>query len=214
MPADANLPYLVWTTAAVMGVIHASDPGHGWLLAALMAAGRGFSRALAYTTILAFGHFVSTLVVVGAVWILGRAIEPAIIYLQLAAGGGLLVFGLKGLAEYVWRGGGEDREAFTDIKDVFKYAFLLGFAHEEEVALAAIVLLGANPLLLSVVYSLSVYAAMLFWTAVSFTALSRVEGLKTAIERISHLLSALILVAIGSYVLYEAVSELAGRGLV
>ncbi len=208
--------YLAYPTAALMGLIHGSDPGHGWVLSVLYAArtGGGVYRALAFTTILAAGHFVSTLAVVAAVWLVGAAASAYLAYLKLAAGALLVALAARSLASALRAGAhrhhADHGEGFNGAWEAFRYALLLGFAHEEEVALSAIVLAGANPLLLSLVYGGAVYASMMAWTAITALAVSRVERLEEALHSASHLLTPLVIAAIGAFILWEAVVELAG----
>jgi ABC-type nickel/cobalt efflux system permease component RcnA len=210
VPADAVHIYLSYPAAAAMGLLHGSDPGHGWPLAVAHASRRGGApRALAYTTVLAAGHFISTVVVVTAVWALGRAAVGLLDYLRLGAGALLVAVGVYELyrAASTHSHGHHGEEAqLPGLWDMFKYALLLGFAHEEEIALSAIVLLGAHPLLLSAVYGLSVYLAMAAWTLAALAALQRLGALEDRLHRYLHLASPLILVAVGLYVLASALA--------
>ncbi len=194
--------YLAYSTAAVMGLIHGSDPGHGWPLSAVHGSRTTVSRAVALTSILAVGHFISTLAVVAAVWLLGSAAPGYLEYLRLAAGAALIAIGLLGLYKAARSHEEHHHHIHAETPwEMFKYALLLGFAHEEEVALAAIILLGAHPLLLALTYSLAVYASMVAWTLASIYVIRRSSRIEEALHSRIHLLSPLILVAVGVYVL-------------
>ena len=194
--------YLAYSTAAVMGLIHGSDPGHGWPLSAVHGSRTTVSRAVALTSILAVGHFISTLMVVAVVWLIGSAASGYLEYLRLAAGVALIAIGVLGLYRAARSSGGHHHHIHAGSPwEMFKYALLLGFAHEEEVALAAIILLGAHPLLLALTYSLAVYASMVAWTLASIYVIRRSSRIEEALHSRIHLLSPLILVAVGVYVL-------------
>ncbi|MCE4611778.1 MAG: hypothetical protein F7B17_07410 [Desulfurococcales archaeon] len=207
--------YLAYPTAVVMGLIHGSDPGHGWIVSALysLRSSGGVTRALVFTTILALGHFLSTLVVVGAVWILGTLASEYLAYIKFAAGALLLILATGELLEALREGrhvhNGEDSgKHFSGIWEAFRYAVLLGFAHEEEVALSAIVLAGANPLLLSVAYGAAVYVSMAAWTLATIALVSRAGRIEEALHSVSHILTPLIVAVIGVFILLDALGEL------
>lgn len=209
--------YLAYPTAVLIGLVHGSDPGHGWVLSVLYSGrvGGGLRGALFFTTILAAGHFVSAVAVVAAVWIVGSAASEYLVYLKIAAGALLLALASKSLFESVKGGVIHDRgdvepgeRRFAGAREAFKYALILGFAHEEEIALSAIVLAGADPLLLSLAYGAAVYASMMAWTMVTTLAVSRVERLKVALHSVSHLLTPIMLALIGAFILWEAVGDL------
>jgi len=208
---DYNSLYLAYTSAIILGLLHGSDPGHGWPLSALHSIdkGKSYTRAVTMTSILAAGHFVSTLFVVSLVWLLGSIAEAYLEYLQLGAGILLFLIGLTGLYRGLSsrsRHGNDHNSNYAIISSggawsLFKYALLLGFAHEEEIALAAIILLGAHPLLLALGYSLAVYTSMLLWTIASVYILMSKRGLAEAIHSKLHILSPLALTLIGLYIL-------------
>ena len=200
--------------AVTMGLIHGTEPGHGWLLAVLHSLEKGgISRALLYTTILAVGHFSSTVLVVGGVWILKSTLEQYLLVLQVASGVMLLALGARMALKYLRerrKGAHEHGHAGPkswEPREMFKYAFLLGLAHEEEVALAGFILVGANPAVLALAYSIAVYAAMAAWTVASFYLITRFSSIEHVLERNVHILSAVILMGVGSVVLIEALRE-------
>ena len=199
--------YLAYSSVALMGLFHGSDPTHGWPLSALYALKGGGSalRALFYTLIIASGHFVSTIAVIVAAWILGETISAHLAYMQMAAGSLLLLLGLNGLREAFTSSRGHERHAPTSpsVLGLFKYSLLLGFAHEEEAALAAIVLLGANPVVLSLLYLACVYASMSLWTLASLYFTRKAAVGERFYARL-HYLTSLILIFVGSYVIAEA----------
>ncbi|MEB3780133.1 MAG: hypothetical protein GSR85_07880 [Desulfurococcales archaeon] len=200
--------YLAYVSAIMLGLLHGSDPGHGWPLSALYSVDKdkSYRRAVATTSILAVGHFISTLFVVSLVWMLGSIAEAYLEYIQLGAGMLLLSTGLIGLYRGISKSNHDHNHHDPAVNNrdtwsLFKYSLLLGFVHEEEIALAAIILLGAHPLLLALGYSLAVYASMLFWTITSVYMLTLKEGLAKAIHTRLHILSPLALTLIGIYIL-------------
>lgn len=206
--------YAAYTSVAVMGLLHGSDPSHGWPLSVLytLRSGGGTGRALLLTLVLATGHFVSTIAIVVAAWLLGEALASYLAYLQLGAGLALIVLGSRGVVELLAKKGAHSHGHGHEIKDsnpsgsaldLFKYALILGFAHEEEVALAAIVLLGVNPLMLSLLYVVSVYVSMLSWTLASIYVAQR-KGVSERFHSRLHLMTSIVLLAVGAYIISEA----------
>jgi ABC-type nickel/cobalt efflux system permease component RcnA len=204
--------YAAYTSVAVMGLLHGSDPSHGWPLSAIytLKTGGGARRAVFLTLVLATGHFVSTIAIVAAAWVLGEALSSYIVYLQLGAGTALLVLGARRVREALAgekHGHGRPEEASgspaASAASLFKYALILGFAHEEEVALAAIVLLGVNPLILSLLYVASVYGSMVSWTLASVYAARR-RGLSERFHSRLHAMTSIVILLVGAYVILEA----------
>ncbi len=209
--------YLAYPAAVVMGLVHGSDPGHGWPLSVVYATRTrgGVKRAVAYTSILAVGHFISTLAVVFVIWFLGSSAGVYLEYLKLGAGVLLLLLAAKAFLGLRGHMHGHDHHNGHELADgglweAFKYALILGFAHEEEVALSAIVLLGAHPLLLSLAYGLSVYASMVAWTLASLYLLSNRPELQERLHGVFHVATPLFLAIIGAYVLVDALATLSG----
>jgi len=202
-----GLLYLAYTSAIILGLLHGSDPGHGWPLSALQSIDkkRSYWKAIFMTTILASGHFISTLFVVILVWFLGSFSGIYLGYLQIGAASLLLLFGLlglyRGIRKHDNKGSFNSKLNELDALSIFRYSLLLGFAHEEEIALAAIILLGANPLLLAFGYALAVYASMLFWTIASVYLLTARRGIAEKIHGKMHILSPLALCLIGTYIM-------------
>ncbi len=203
--------YVAYSSVALMGLFHGSDPTHGWPLSVLHAlrSGGGAPKALLLTLVLALGHFLSTIAVIAAAWLLGEALAAYLLYIQLAAGLLLLLLGLNGLREAFLGSGehGHEEPSSYSVLGLFKYSLLLGFAHEEEVALAAIVLLGVNPIVLSLLYLACVYAAMSLWTLVSLYFTRKASIGKRFYARL-HYFTSLMLVFVGSYVIAEALGLL------
>ncbi|MCE4602799.1 MAG: hypothetical protein F7C08_03045 [Desulfurococcales archaeon] len=206
--------YLAYPAAVAMGLIHGSDPGHGWPLSVAYAlrTESGLRKAVTYTSILAIGHFISTLAVVFAVWLLGSSAGVYLEYLKLGAGALLLLLAAKafiGLRSHSHSHDySEHGPAGSGLWEAFKYALLLGFAHEEEVALSAIVLLGAHPLLLSLAYGASVYASMIAWTLASLYLLNHRPGIRERLHDVLHIATPLFLAIVGAYVLADAILTL------
>ena len=202
--------YLTYGGALTLGFLHGSDPGHGWLLAvlySLSSPGRGLSSSLAYVSVLAVGHMVSSLVVVLGVWALGVALVEWVSVMSVAASALLVLVGAWG-AFRALRERGEAPPAPPGLREAVKYSLLLGFAHEEEVALAAIVLAGTNPLALGLAYSASVYASMAVWTAASRALVARLDRVRSLLESWAGLASSAAMMLIGAALLYESAARL------
>lgn len=198
--------YLTYWTAVALGLLHGSDPGHGWLLPPAHSVGsrRPHARTLYLTWVLATGHFVSTLAVVTLVWALGSVAAGYVEYISAGAGALLVLMGGLGLYKWFKRGEGSAGPGpGLGAAGLFKYSLVLGFAHEEEVALATMILLGADPLALALSYSAAVYASMSAWALATLRVL-RVRGVAEAVGRRVHALSSLFLVAVGVYALTQA----------
>jgi cytochrome c biogenesis protein CcdA len=73
------------------------------------------------------------------------------------------------------------------------FAFILGFAHEEEFALLALAVGGINPFILMVCYALSVTIALVGITLISIKAYEKVETKIKRYERYIPKVSAIIL---------------------
>lgn len=204
---ESGALWLGYGGALILGLIHGSDPGHGWPIAVLKArSAGGVSRMLLYVWTLAAGHLASTVVVVGAVWLVGRAVEGVLAYLQLGAGVLLVVMGLRALLGLAGNGG-HGLRAESGVLDMARYALVLGFAHEEELVLATIVLLGANPLLLSIAYGASVALAMTLWSLAVYSFIGAVsERLQARLEGLLEALTGVMLLAVGITAVWGAIS--------
>jgi ABC-type nickel/cobalt efflux system permease component RcnA len=197
----------MYTSAAALGVLHGSDPSHGWPLALTFAAKRGSALSgLLASLVLALGHLASSIAVVAAIWLLGRIVISYLHVVQLIAGALLLLIGVRSLLRLVRRARHEVHVHPTSLKALAHYAILLGFAHEEELALAAIVLLGVNPLALAIVYSASVLVAMMVWTILGMLVAKLTARRLEGVEKVIDLASSALLLLIGCYVVFEALS--------
>ncbi len=201
------LDYTAYPSAAALGLLHGSDPSHGWPLAVAYGASRGsLAAAIAAALVLAACHLASAVAVVAAVWVLGGFWEGLSRALAAAAGAALVVLGARALAA-PQRGEGRGAPARPDLRGLARYGLALGFAHEEDVALAAIVLAGADPLILSAAYSASVAGSMAALSAAGWlAAASAPGGLREALARALDRATGALLVLIGASVLAEVLA--------
>lgn len=196
----AQLPYLFYGSAFILGIMHGSDPGHGWILAASMGHQKNRIRTFLASTTITVGHFISSIVVVMLIWLLKESVIGYFSYVDIIAGFMLIAIGAYGI--YKEFNNKESELNATSLTELFKYSLILGFAHEEEVALASMILLGSNPLLLATVYGSAVYLAILFWAFLTseIIIMSGERGYKLA-ETLSRS-TPLILIALGLSVIF------------
>ena len=150
--------------AVALGAVHGVEPGHGWPVAASYALDRTnkWLYGFAASFILGVGHLISSIAMVGAFFYaksyfnLTQINEPLTIVTGIRIGGpvslvaGVLLIGL-GVREYRHghshdTHGGEhshQHESHDDVAErgllgIAWFAFLLGFAHEEEFEIIAL----------------------------------------------------------------------------
>jgi hypothetical protein len=78
------------------------------------------------------------------------------------------------------------------------FAFVLGFAHEEEFALLALAVGGVDPILLIVSYALAVTLSLVGITLVSVRAYGRFKERMRVVERFAPKITAVILLALAA----------------
>lgn len=207
----SGLPYLGIVT---LGILHGLEPGHGWPVAFLYS--RRKSRPLFYgfvsSGMISFFHFVSSIAVVAAYFLLSSFIDVSTPIMKYVAAATLILLAYRFLTAKP-RDRSEDQhghihEKLDEIEHVHEhehsgqglhthwhkhirrmavtlwslaaFAFVLGFAHEEEFALLALAVGGINPLMLMVSYAVSVAVALIGVTLVSVKVY---RGLESKIRR-------------------------------
>ena len=202
-----ELPYLYYNGALILGLLHGSDPSHGWVLAITLKSRRGRLGVVLASAVIACGHLLSSVAVVIAIWMFKTVVLDYFRYIDLLAGGLLIAIGLYSIYRELKEHEHSRLDALS-LKELFKYSLILGFAHEEEVALASMILLGANPIALALIYSGAVYVSISTWALALAEVISmggRKRGYRLA-ESLSRL-APVILIAIGIYVVAESVAR-------
>ncbi|HET6638714.1 MAG TPA: hypothetical protein VFH82_08040 [Gemmatimonadota bacterium] len=195
-----------YVTAVTIGALHGTEPGHGWPVAAAYALGRRrpwFEGTLA-GLLIGGAHLVSSFAVVALFALLDRWVDLTdTAWVGPIAGAVLIVMGVV-----QWRRGGHshadsdgngqrDARGRDGLWGIAAFAFVLGFAHEEEFAIVALCAGRASCWGVMGAYALTVGAAILALTLLSIAALGR---LGERVERWHHALpriSAAILIAMG-----------------
>jgi len=155
-----------------MGLLHGLEPGHGWLVAALLALRRPrpFHYGLLAAVMISFAHFVSSVVVVPVYFGLGWLVDFSLPIFRFLAAGILTYLAYRMYTEHPepHRHGQPSQD--YGIWGLAVYAFALGFAHEEEFALLAFLVAGVNPWWLVTAYALAVTASLIALTTIAIKA--------------------------------------------
>ncbi|MEM1923436.1 MAG: nickel/cobalt transporter [Nitrososphaerota archaeon] len=183
------------------------------LLYASKHSGRMF-RAFISSSIISFFHLISSLAVVAAYIILKTFVSFTIPYVNYIAGAVLLILGVRFLLEKSheeqhghfhedFAGGWHTHEHVhsdgtrhshlhyhpkrveLSLSGIAAFAFILGFAHEEEFALLALAVGGIDPLGLMLIYALAVAGGLIGITLAAITVYGKVER---SLKRHGHLL--------------------------
>ena len=182
----------IFTTAALIGLLHGVEPGHGWPIAAVFAL-RRHSRwlyGIGAAIILAGAHLTSSFAVVAVYALADHFFDvQRFPWIHLVAGGLLLI-----MAGLQWRGAGQhhhdhqrgeharhddhdsnERPAAGSLIGLAGFAFALGFVHEEEFAIIALAAGKANPWLVMGVYACAVGLSLILLTVAAVATLNRFE---------------------------------------
>ncbi|HUP21059.1 MAG TPA: hypothetical protein VM778_14065 [Gemmatimonadota bacterium] len=205
-------------TAAALGILHGLEPGHGWPVAAVyaLARRRRWLSGTAAGAIIGSAHLVSSFAVVAVFALLdGWLGITELPWIERLAG--LL---LLAMAWWEWRRGhdhghahdhGHDHHHAADgpgdrgLWGITVFAFLLGFAHEEEFAILALCTGAASCWVVMGVYAVAVAGMILALTLASIATFNRLED---RLERWKHVLpriSAAILGLMGLLYLFGAI---------
>ena len=219
----------------IFGLLHGVNPSHGWTIAVLYALQnkRPLLSSIISSSILAMGHFLSTIVVVLAFLLFSTYIDIPQNYLNYAAA---IALGI--LAYMFWREKPDDLvksqhghlHQFSDevkhdhihwhkderyhnhlhIHQIRKLpslsalaisALILGFAHEEEFVILSLAAAGVNPVLLMIVYALSVCVALIGVTILSVKVITtlqdRIIHYTKYLPKVSAIILAIMAIAFG-----------------
>jgi ABC-type nickel/cobalt efflux system permease component RcnA len=222
----------IFAGAIGLGLLHGIEPGHGWPLAAGYGLARAnrYAAGMAAGAVLGIGHLISSIAVVLAFFGLQQWLDlDELGWMTQAAGVLLIAMGLWELRPWNPHGprghrhhhghhhhhhhqhrhdhhdsGADARPAGADrgLWGLAGAAFMLGFAHEEEVEIIGLCA-GSNLCLeLMLAYALTVVAAIVALTALLIAGYRRFQ------HRLEHLaphlpkLSAAILIAMGTGFLF------------
>ena len=158
--------------AMLMGALHGVEPGHGWLVAALLALNRphpiqyGFLAA----TIISFAHLVSSFALVPVYFGIRWFVDLSAPIFRYVAAGALAYLAYRLYTESPHGHGHGHGKPERGLWGLTLYAFALGFAHEEEFALLAFLVGGANPWWLITGYALAVSVSVLTLTCIAIKA--------------------------------------------
>ena len=195
-------------TALALGALHGLEPGHGWTVAAVYALGRDrrWENGLLAGTLIGGAHLVSSFAVVAAYSFLDR-------WLAITETGGVtrwagIVLIAMGIVQWLAAGRHthsthrHDTPPGTGLLGLAAFAFVLGFAHEEEFAILALCAGRTSCWGVMVVYGVAVAGVILALTLLAVAAFERFHHhLEPWHDRLPRI-SAAILVGIG--VLYAA----------
>ena len=219
----------------IFGLLHGINPSHGWTIAVLYALQnkRPLLSSIISSSILAMGHFLSSIVVVLAFLLFSTYIDIPQNYLNYAAA---IALGI--LAYMFWREKPDDLvksqhghlHQFSDevkhdhihwhkdegyhshlhLHQIRKLpslsalaisALILGFAHEEEFVILSLAAAGVNPVLLMIVYALSVSVALIGVTILSVKVITtlqdRIIHYTKYLPKVSAIILAIMAIAFG-----------------
>ena len=189
-----------YATAVTIGALHGIEPGHGWPVAAAYALGqrRPWLAGTLAGLLVGGAHLVSSLAVVALFAVLDRWIDlTGTLWFGRVAGALLIVMGLV-----QWRRGGHSHApgdgaalpltkvgAREGLWGIAAFAFVLGFAHEEEFAIVALCAGRASCWGVMGAYALTVAAAIVALTLLAIAALGklaeRLQGWHHRLPRIA-----------------------------
>lgn len=168
-----SYPYI---GAAIIGLVHGLEPGHGWPVAALYSikSKSRYGIGLLSSLIIAFFHFISSIFVVAVFTLVNNKYNlVSIKYFNYLAV--LLLFYMSYRA---WN----EKETFSEsigkrqsLFQLAQFAFILGFAHEEEFALLALCTDKINCLSLMITYATAVTLSIVAITLLAITAYNAVK---------------------------------------
>jgi len=219
----------------IFGLLHGINPSHGWTIAVLYAlqSKRPLLHSIVSSSILAMGHFLSSIVVVLAFLLFSTYIFIPQNYLNYAAA---IALGI--LAYMFWKEKPEDlvksqhghlHQFSEEVKHDHSHwhkdegfhnhlhlhqlrklpslsalaisALVLGFAHEEEFVILSLAAAGVNPLLLMIVYALSVSVALIGVTILSVKVITTLQDkiihYTKYLPKVSAIILAIMAIAFG-----------------
>lgn len=155
-----------------MGLLHGLEPGHGWLVAALLALKqpRPIQYGLLAAAIISLAHLVSSFALIPVYFGIRWFVDLSAPIFRYLAAGTLAYLAYRLYTESPHGHGHGHAKPERGLWGLTLYAFALGFAHEEEFALLAFLVGGANPWWLITGYALAVSVSVLTLTCIAITA--------------------------------------------
>ena len=192
-----GLDYPPLIAVAVVGFIHGLEPGHGWVPAALLSlrSNRRYLKGVMSATIISVGHFLSSIVVVILYLATAHIIDFGLPVFRYVAAAILFILSARFLTERVEEHG-ELRDDLS-LKGIVLFAVVLGFAHEENFMMLALIIGGVEPLLLISVYALSITISLTFLTLMAIKTYSIVEHRIKKVSKYTPKITGLILALLG-----------------
>ena len=210
----------------IIGLLHGIEPAHGWPVALFYAASRKRPglHALLSSTVMAGAHFTSSIVAVVAYLVLRFFIPLSLPILKYVASIFLVILAvrfwresseeaqhghvhdflqkLEHTHEHLHNGNEVHSHQHVHLARVMTltglagFAFVLGFAHEEEFALLALAVGGVDPVLLIISYALAVTVSLVGITLASVRAYGRFKEKMRGLERYAPKITAVLLLAL------------------
>ena len=195
----------IYLGVILIGLLHGLEPGHGWPVAALysLKKQKKFSFALISSLIISFFHFISSIAVVLIFILVNKQFDLSSSPIIRIIGAILLFY----MAYRFWtehEHHTEEKKKVKNLKEIAVFAFILGFAHEEEFALLAFCLNNVNCMLMMISYALAVTLSLVTITLLSVYGY---EKIKHRIDKYEHYLpkiSAIILFIFAVLYLFRA----------
>ena len=170
--ASMVLPYLA---AAIIGLVHGLEPGHGWPVAVYYSLNKEkrILYGLITSGILVFFHFISSMAVVALFLLFNRTFNltsyPIMRYVAFIL---LTILAVRAWFEHPHS---VQKKKAKSLLELASYAFVLGFVHEEEFAILAFCIAGSSCLWLMITYAAAVSIALIGITLLSIKSYSLIE---------------------------------------
>jgi len=200
------MDYHVYLGVLIIGLIHGLEPGHGWPIATLysLRKDKKYIFALLSSFIISFFHFISSIAVVLVFILINKKFNLSSSPVIRILGAVMLFY----MAYKFWTEHGhehlEEKKKVKNLWNIAVFAFVLGFAHEEEFALLGFCLNNINCLLMMVIYASAVTLSLISITMLSVYGY---EKIKHKIKKYEHYLpkiSAIILFVFAVIYLFKA----------
>jgi len=93
------------------------------------------------------------------------------------------------------------------LKGIVIFAFILGFAHQEEFALLSLAMIGVNPYLLMIFYAIGVFSALIGITLLSLKFYEKIKRKVNDIEKYLPLINFISFLTLAFLILFEIFIE-------
>lgn len=191
---------------AIIGLLHGLEPGHGWPVALIYSMGKRkpLLSGIISSGIIAFAHFTSSIAVAVVYVLLSSWLKLNLPFLDYVAAALLLWLAFQMFREKPGEQGTNEHQTRDSMSlwALASFAFILGFAHEEEFALLALVVAGANAFVLMALYGIAVSLAIIGVTVISIKVYGLLEPRIKRYESYIPKVSALVLVIMAVYIIF------------